>query len=155
MRDKETFLISSRLLAKNAQMRESKVTHYAEKILAGAKAKLTISNYLGGYYYFTADEARVNGNNLYLVEAKNTQDNKVLPSINDIKDGLLKMMLFTNLEEVRIGRKTYTTIPVLKLTGGDIMKPNYKIGMFLKLLWKEAKTNGFKVEVNGKFLHGL
>jgi hypothetical protein len=152
MKDKEAFLASSRLLAKNAQMRESNVTHGAERILAGAKAKLTISNYLGGYYYFTADEARVNGNNVYLVEAKNTQSDKELPSAGDIKDGLLKMILFTNLEEVMISREPYTSTPVLKLTGSGITKTDAGVQKFLQLLKKEATTNGFKVEIDGKFL---
>lgn len=155
MKDKETFITSSRQLAKNAQTRESKVTHSAEKIIAGIKAKLTISNYLGGYYYFTADEARINGDKVYLVEAKNTQSNKELPSINDIKDGLLKMILFTNLEEVMIGKKLYTPIPLLKLTGSEITKKDYKVQTFLQQLMKEANTNGFKVEINGKFLQNL
>ena len=152
MKDKDAFLASSRLLAKNAQMRESHYTHLAEKVLAGAKASLTISNYLGGYYYFTSDEARVNGNNVYLVEAKNTSDDKQLPSSGDIKDGLLKMILFTKLEEVMIGKKPYTSTPVLKLTGNSIAKADAGVQKLLGVLKKEATTNGFKVEVNDKFL---
>lgn len=152
MKDKDAFLASSRLLAKNAQSRESHYTHLAEKVLAGAKASLTISNYLGGYYYFTSDEARVNGNNVYLVEAKNTGGDKQLPSSGDIKDGLLKMILFTNLEEVMIGKKPYTSTPVLKLTGNSTVKADAGVQRLLGVLKKEATTNGFKVEVNGKFL---
>lgn len=155
MKDKETFITSSRQLAQNAQMRESKVTHSAEKIIAGIKAKLTISNYLGGYYYFTVDEARIDGNNVYLVEAKNTQSDKGLPSINDIKDGLLKMILFTNLEEVMMGRKPCIPVPVLKLTSNRITKNGDKVKTFLLQLMKEATMNGFKVEINGKFLQNL
>ncbi|OJI07187.1 MAG: hypothetical protein BK997_03815 [Candidatus Micrarchaeum sp. ARMAN-1] len=152
MKDKDAFLASSRLLAKNAQMRESHYTHLAEKVLAGAKASLTISNYLGGYYYFTADEARVDGSSVYLVEAKNTGGDKQLPSLGDIKDGLLKMILFTNLEEVTIGKKLYTSIPVLKLTGSSIVKEDARARELLDILKKEASTNGFKVEVNSKFI---
>jgi hypothetical protein len=52
---KEAFMNLSRDLAKKAQKSES-VTIQPKEKLEGAKAKLTIKNYLGGYYYLTCDE---------------------------------------------------------------------------------------------------
>jgi len=152
MKDKETFLSTSRSLAKKAQLIESNTIHAAEKVIPGKKAKLTINNYLGGCYYFTADEARVNGKKVYIVEAKNTQKNKEFPSIEDVKDGLLKMVLFTNLEDVRIGKTIYQPVPVLKLTSSTTKKATFNEPLFEKLK-EEAMTNGFKIEYNGTFIN--
>lgn len=71
-------------------------------------------------------------------------------SLEDIKDGLLKMILFTNLEDVKIDSKKYNSIAVLKLTIknyfnirnlNDLQKKN------LELLYQEAKQNNFKLEI--------
>ena len=66
---KTTFMELSRQLAHEAQMRESLTIQPKEKLI-GNKATLTIKNYLGGYYFFTCDEANIKGNILYLVEGK-------------------------------------------------------------------------------------
>jgi len=105
LEDKNVFMNLSRELAEKAQKRES-ITKQPKEKLSGIKATLTIKNYLGGLYYFTVDEFEIKGNNLYLIEGKHTKD-KNLPSLNDIKDGLLKMILFTNLEDVKVGNKDY------------------------------------------------
>jgi hypothetical protein len=142
----------SRDLAQKAQQRESITVQPKEK-LVGIKAVLTIKNYLGGNYYFTSDEVEINKENVSLIEAKHTKENK-LPSIGDIKDGLLKMILFTNLENVKINNKYYNPIPILKLTTGsgfdieNINDPNKKI---LNLLKKEAKINKFRIIINNSF----
>ena len=117
LKGKESFMELSRDLAEKAQTRES-VTMQPKEHLTGEKAKLTIKNHLGGYYYLTCDEAEVHGENLYLIEGKHTKTNN-LPSLGDIKDGLLKMMLFTNLEDVEIDGVNYNPCPVLKLTTGS------------------------------------
>ena len=78
-----------------------------------------------------------------------------MPSLGDIKDGLLKMILFTNLENVKIGRKKYKPIPILKLTTGKglVMKSLSRIqNELLRDLKEEAKTNGFRVLINNEFL---
>jgi hypothetical protein len=54
--------------------------------LLGTKATITIQNYLGGLYYFTADEVVLQGSKIYLIEGKHSK-NKSLPSLEDIKDG--------------------------------------------------------------------
>lgn len=151
MKDKDTFLKTSRNLAKMAQRRESLLTHKAE-LVDGTKASLTISNYLGGNYYFTSDEVRVKNNKLFLVEAKNTKKG-ILPHVEDIKDGLLRMILFTNLEEVKVQKDSYINIiPVLKLTSVNESVLGKRETAILELLKKEADLNNFKVEVNGKFI---
>jgi hypothetical protein len=114
---KKTFMKLSRDLAEKAQNRES-VTTQPKEHLTGEKAKLTIKNYLGGYYYLTCDEVELHEKNLYLIEGKHTKTDK-LPSLVDIKDGLVKMILFTNLEDVKVDEENYNPIPILKLTTGS------------------------------------
>ncbi|PIU82158.1 hypothetical protein COS70_02040, partial [Candidatus Micrarchaeota archaeon CG06_land_8_20_14_3_00_50_6] len=80
---------------------------------------------------------------------------KNLPSLGDIKDGLLKMILFTNLEDVKINGKKYSPLPILKLTAEthfEINQLSQSEQKMLKLLEKEAKTNKFKIKVNDLFL---
>jgi hypothetical protein len=85
----ETFMRFSRAKAHKAQNRESLTIQPKENIDIGLKAKITISNYLGGLYYFTVDEVIVNKDNIKLIECKYSK-RAVLPSISDIKDGCLK-----------------------------------------------------------------
>jgi len=70
--------------------------------------------------------------------------------LEDIKDGLLKMILFTNLEDVKIDGKNYNPKPVLKLTVEnhfDLKNLNATQKKNLELLHKEARTNGFGIEI--------
>lgn len=149
MKNKADFMNFSRELAKKAQKRESEVTHKNEKIMVGKKATLTIRNYLGGNYYFTADEARLKQKNVFLIEAKNTKKSR-LPAREDIKDGLLRMILFTNLGKVKINKKNYKPNAVLKLTTKKFNADNQR--ELLNALKKEAVTNGFQIELNNKML---
>ena len=152
---KDAFMALSRNLAELAQKRESGTTHFAEH-LEGTKGTITITNYLGGNYYFTSDEVKIVGKNINLVEGKNTKDDK-LPALGDIKDGLLKMILFTNLEEVQVDNKKFNPVPILKLTTADTFKLeniNKSPKEMLEVLKKEAKTNNFKILLNKKFLEG-
>lgn len=149
MKDKATFMNSSRGLAQKAQKRES-VTIQPKELLLGTKATLTIKNYLGGDYYFTSDEVKIEKDNLFLIEGKHTKEAK-LPALEDIKDGLLKMILFTNLKEVKIDSKEYNPIPVLKLTTRkdfDIKSIKESQKEMLNLLKKEAEHNGFRIIIN-------
>lgn len=149
MKDKNTFMNSSRNLARKAQKRES-ITIQPKELLIGTKSTLTIKNYLGGNYYFTSDEVKLEKNNLFLIEGKHTKEPK-LPALEDIKDGLLKMMLFTNLKEVEVNDKEYNPIPILKLTtkeGFNINSINKSQKEMLSLLKKEADENKFKLIIN-------
>lgn len=148
IKSKDAFMTLSRNLAKQAQHRES-VTLQPKENLSGEKGIITIKNYLGGYYFFTADEIRIEGDNIELVEGKHSKSGS-LPSEDDIKDGLLKMILFTNLVEVKVDDKDYNPIAVLKLTVGDGINPenfNAKQKELFALLHTEAKTNNFRVEL--------
>jgi len=151
LKSKETFMRRSRETAEGAQKRE-RVTIQPKEHLTGVKATLTIKNYLGGVYYFTCDEVEIHGNNLYLIEGKHSKE-KELPSLADIKDGLLRMMLFTNLKNVQIEGKNYNPIPILKLTTAKdfdtLHLENLKI---IDLLKNEAQTNRFRLLVNDKFI---
>ena len=152
LKEKEVFMNLSRSLAQKAQQRESITVQPKEKLL-GIKATLTIKNYLGGNYYFTSDEVEIDNENISLIEAKHSKKNK-LPSIGDIKDGLLKMILFTNLENVKIDNKNYNPIPVLKLTTGvgfDIKNISGLNKEMLNLLKKEAEINKFRIIINNSF----
>ncbi len=156
LKGKEIFMKFSRELAKKAQLRES-LTIQPKENLSGIKATLTIKNYLGGYYFFTCDEVRVEKGIIHLIESKYSK-NSILPSLEDIKDGLLKMILFTNLKEVKIRTTEYTPLPILKLTT-DI---NFSIDKLrisqihnLNILKKESTENGFRVLINNINLESI
>lgn len=142
---KEEFMNLSRVLAKKAQRRES-ITAQPKEYLSGEKGIITIKNYLGGFYYFTVDEVELKGKEVYLIEGKHSKG--TLPSIGDIKDGLIKMILFTNLEDVRINGESFKPKPVLKLTVKnhfDIRKLSETQKRILELLNKESKINKFEI----------
>lgn len=147
-KNKEIFMLSSRDLAQQAQMRESRTTQPKEKI-SGEKGMISIKNYLGGWYYLTVDEIVLENNIAYLMECKHSTK-KTLPSLTDIKDGLIKMVLFSNLENVSIEDKTYIPRAVLKLTS---TKPfsfdsltNAEKKTYSQLL-DEAQKNEFELRI--------
>ncbi|OIO21175.1 hypothetical protein COV61_03215 [Candidatus Micrarchaeota archaeon CG11_big_fil_rev_8_21_14_0_20_47_5] len=149
----ESFKQFSRDLAQSAQKRESLTIQPKEKT-DDTKTSLTIKNYLGGHYYFTVDEVKVDGNEIYLTEAKHTKDDK-LPSSEDVKDGLWKMILFVNLEDVEMGGRKYAPNAILKLTTGknfSLSALTSSQSKFLEVLKKEAKENRFKLLINGDFV---
>ncbi|MDI6738167.1 MAG: hypothetical protein QME12_06685 [Nanoarchaeota archaeon] len=152
MADRETFIRFSRDLAAKAQKRESMTTQPKEQV-SGSKATITICNHLGGEYFLTADETEIDNRTLFLIEAKNSKRSK-LPSEADIKDGLLKMTLFTSLENVRIDNKEYNKMPVLKLTAKNfkISELTLKEKNFLENLEAESRQNRFKVIINTQYL---
>ena len=148
LKGKDEFMKLSRMLAEKAQRRE-RLTIQPKENLVGTKAIITIQNYLGGYYYFTSDEAEVKGKNVFLIEGKHSK-NGSLPSLEDIKDGLLKMILFTNLEDVKIDNKKYNSVAVLKLTvDGHFSKNNLSNSQkeALIVLRKEAMANHFELRI--------
>lgn len=111
----KNFMNTSRQKAQDAQNREMQTIQPKEALSTLTKATITIENYLGGKYYFTTDEIKIEGENIYLIESKHSK-NALLPSNGDIKDGLLKMILYTNLKEVKVDGIEYKPIPVIKLT---------------------------------------
>ena len=151
---KEAFMNLSRNLAEMAQKRES-ITIQPKENLEGIKGRITITNYLGGNYYFTSDEVELHNKEIHLIDAKHTKENK-LPSLGDIKDGLLKMILFTNLEEVKVDNQNFNSVLILKLTTGkkfNLQTISQSQKAVLEVLKKEAQTNNFKILLNKEFLN--
>ena len=99
-----------------AAHRESVTDHKFESLTEDAKGIFYISNYLGGEYHLTADEIYWENDQLVIQESKNTKGK--LPSDNDIRDGLFKLILFNNMENVGFAdRVDVPFITRLKLTG--------------------------------------
>ena len=152
-KSKNSFMNLSRSLSRMAQERE-RITTQPKENLEGVKCSITITNCLGGNYYFTCDEVELHSNKLWLIDAKHTKNNE-LPSIGDTKDGLLKILLFTNLTDVLLDGKSFVPIPILKLTIGDKFDINNLKDSQKKLLDKiksEARENSFRVLLNKDFL---
>ena len=114
-KDISEFMKFSRDKAQQAQIREVQTLQPKESLSTLSKAQITINNYLGGQYFLTVDEILINKNTLFLIESKHSI-NTQLPSKGDIKDGLLKMILYNNLSDVEIDGKKINIKPVLKLT---------------------------------------
>jgi hypothetical protein len=92
----------------------------------------------------------IHGKTVYLIEGKHTRAAR-LPSLGDIKDGLLRMMLYTNLKNVTINGKKYSHTPILKLTteeGFNIESLSNRQRETLEILVKEANANGFRLLIN-------
>jgi len=161
-----SFMLFSREKAEQAQTREMLTTQPKESLSTLTKARICITNYLGGEYYFTVDEISIENNTVYLIESKHSA-NSVLPSVSDIKDGLLKMILYSNLCEVEVDGMKMKSKAVLKLTSkkvkGEIssesrifdrgrfiaendFKPEMQV--FISELFKEAEDNGFEVRIS-------
>lgn len=87
-----------------------------------------------------------------------------MPSASDIKDGLLKMMLYSNLKNVRLGDKNVSSRAAVRLTSSKLegsissesevqelenfLQTNrFNINQkgFIKKLFEEARENNFVV----------
>jgi hypothetical protein len=164
-KDVATFMAFSRQKASEAQSREFQTIQPKESLDTATKAKITITNYLGGQYFLTVDEIELMGKNVFLIESKHSR-NSFLPSRSDIKDGLLKMILYANLTAVEVNNAPFESQAVLKLTSSKIigqldstnsddelnefMRQN-KISsvqkQFIIKLLDESRTNGFTVKI--------
>jgi len=111
----ESFRELSLTRSKGAAQRETVVQHLQEFLQDGDKAYFNLTNYLGGEYHLTADEIYTDGDKLVIQESKNTNKAK-LPSLNDIKDGLLKLILYSNIDELMVNGTKVDFIARLKLT---------------------------------------
>jgi hypothetical protein len=159
----KSFMEFSRQKAQNAQSREFVTQQPKESLQTLTKAKITITNYLGGQYFLTVDEIRLEEENIYLIEGKHSNSG-LLPSKGDIKDGLLKMILYSNLKNVEVNNSVYNSIPILLLTSTKLKSEidsnaldstktvffkqnglNNAQQKFLDTLFEEANTNGFLV----------
>jgi len=118
-KDVSLFMDFSRGKAKEAQSREFVTFQPKESLSTLSKAKVTITNYLGGQYFLTVDEILVTKEKVSLIEGKHSV-NSLLPSKGDIKDGLLKMILYCNLIEVTINGNEIVSEAVLCLTSSKL-----------------------------------
>lgn len=163
--DVSLFMDFSREKAKQAQDREFVTRQPKESLSTQSKAKITINNYLGGQYFFTVDEVELVNDTIYLIESKHSK-NSILPSKGDIKDGLLKMILYSNLTDVKVNGKNIKSRPVLLLTSshlkGDVSSQDKKTDretffdknnftssqkLLAEELITEAKQNKFIVKI--------
>jgi hypothetical protein len=143
----EKFMNLSRTLARQAQKREM-VTEQPKENLDGEKGIITITNYLGGKYYLTLDEVELlDQNKVKLIEGKHSKESR-LPSLSDIKDGLIKMVLFSNLDSVSLNDIDLIPIPTLKLTTGEKLKRTKYQERRIKKLKKESEINNFNIIIN-------
>lgn len=159
----EIFIEFSRGKAKRAQNREFETLQPKEALSTDTKGKVTITNALFGKYFFTVDETKIEPNIVYLIEAKHSSRAK-MPSRNDIKDGLIKMMLYTNLKSVKVGTKNIEFRVMIRLTSaklnGSITSDakdedlekfcstnliDAENKSFLRKLFQEARENKFTV----------
>lgn len=166
--DVSLFMEFSRSKSVKAQAREFVTRQPKENLTTLSKAKITITNYLGGNYFFTVDEIIVAKENLVLLEGKHCI-NSLLPSLSDIKDGLLKMILYSNLVETQVDGKDVNCTPVLELTSTKLngivnsISSKKEISDFLsdnnfnlsqkniiaKML-EEAKVNNFMITIKNE-----
>lgn len=114
-KDVSLFMAFSRDKAEKAQSREYVTQQPKESLSTLTKAKITITNYLGGQYFLTVDEILLSQNKVSLIEGKHST-NALLPSKGDIKDGLLKMILYCNLSDVSANGKKIKSEAILSLT---------------------------------------
>ena len=159
----QKFVEFSRRKSQTAQSREFQTLQPKEALSSDTKGKVTITNALFGKYYFTVDETRLDAKNVYLIEAKHSQRAK-MPSENDIKDGLVKMMLYTNLRNVRVGAKSLAQQVIIRLTASklngsinsnasdEVLEKfcsdnliDAKQREFIKKLFQEARENKFTI----------
>ncbi len=115
----QKFLEFSRSKSQKAQAREFVTDQPKEALSTDTKAKVTINNALFGRYFFTCDETKLDAKTVYLIEAKHSRRGK-FPAKNDIKDGLIKMMLYTNLTNVKVGVKSYDLKVQIRLTANQL-----------------------------------
>ncbi|HEM56311.1 MAG TPA: hypothetical protein ENO30_06100 [Thermodesulfobium narugense] len=161
MSDFNKFKNFSREQALKAQYRES-LTHQPKEKTYGNKGTIDIKNYLGGLYHFTVDEVFLNleKNRACLVEAKHTKS-AALPSEDDIKDGLLKIILYTNLKDLyyiseeQEKMKINEFMPMLRLTNEGKVKMSIKDYRVLESLLEEAKENHFGILLNDKKVNAI
>jgi len=162
-KDVSLFMNFSRDKAEKAQSREFVTMQPKESLSTLTKAKITITNYLGGQYFLTVDEIVLSKDIISLIEGKHSKNAK-LPGKGDIKDGLLKMILYSNLSEVIIKGKKIKSEAVLSLTSAKLMgkltsiSPKKEKSTFYKLnnlsmtqivlienIFEEANLNNFKI----------
>lgn len=155
--DVEQFKEESRKVSEQAQSNETSIEQASENVLY-EKGSVTIQNFLGGKYYFTVDEVvKIDNNTVVLIEKKHSKSSK-LPSVSDIKDGLLKLALYSNIEKVTDGsEKQYNVVSGIGITSSNLYKTytpfNQQIkNSEMKDLYQERLNNLFKEALENNFI---
>lgn len=162
----EKFMRYSRKKSQQAQQREYVTIQPKEALSTLSKAKVSLRDAWGGEYFLTVDEVEHNGGMLWMIEAKHTAHG-LLPSVSDIKDGLLKMILYKNLSDVRADGTPVSHTPTVKLTSRRLVAPFTTTGSaegrdefvtlnglsrthqsILDALINEARTNGIEIRLH-------
>lgn len=112
----DEFRRTSKQQSKEAQRREF-LTDQPKEEAVYDKGRVTVENFLGGVYHFTADEAMVIDDTVVLIEKKHTR--RTMPSMGDIKDGLLKSVVFSNIEKAETAEGDYDVRAGIGMTGED------------------------------------
>ncbi len=115
----EKFAEVSLFKSKLAAAREVATKHKYESLSkSSVKGIFEMQNNLGGKYFLTCDELDIDSanNKVLIQECKNSKDGK-LPQESDIKDGLFKVLLFSQIKELQIGEVAYDYCVNLRLTG--------------------------------------
>ncbi|MCS7079920.1 MAG: hypothetical protein NZ585_07700 [Chloracidobacterium sp.] len=104
--------------SERAALRETITEHALERSQAGsAKGFFEIRNYLGGVYYLTADEVIFECENQIVIQESKNSTKHFLPSLSDVKDGLFKLLLFSQLQQLQLGKTPLLFRTRLRLTG--------------------------------------
>lgn len=121
---------------------EVSTKHSLESLSADSvKGLFEVQNMLGGTYYLTCDELIfVSRGKLLIRESKNSTKSGRLPSMNDIKGGLFKLLLFSHIKKLTLADDPSSQLEFetqLKLTGrfrGRLELPatEQKLEMFLR-----------------------
>ncbi|PHV62630.1 hypothetical protein [Cyanobacterium aponinum] len=119
--DFEEFKNISLKFSQQAINREIQTEHNLEYLVDGCKGVFEIENDLGGIYHLTADEIIIDKQNYIIQESKNSSK-KCLPSLDDIQDGLFKLILYSNLDHLYLEDQELQFSCRLKLTGNNIKK---------------------------------
>lgn len=149
MLGREQFLAGSRLRARAAQQREIK-TIQPKEMFSGEKGSITIEDQVGGLYHLTSDDSKLDDNKLALIESKHSQSSP-LPSIDDIKDGLIKIALFCNLKDVRVDEIERNCQPTLRLSSDSTFETAGSRQAILDKLKSEALLNNFELDLSDLF----
>lgn len=118
-REYEKFKTISLKGSQSASKREAATSHKLEYLVDGLKATFSIEDYLGGLYYLTPDEIHHSEGKYIIQESKNASASS-FPKLDDIQDGLFKLILFSNLRELKLNEIPVDFVSKLKLTGKNI-----------------------------------
>lgn len=102
--DLERFCSQSLDRSYRAAANETATRHELERLSGvGTKALFVLRNNLGGTYYLTADDVEIEPEGSVVIRECKHTTRHILPSLNDIKDGLFKLLLFAHLDSVQLG----------------------------------------------------